>query len=169
MSNFFKFNQLIHKLSYLDPTKARDAFYTRENEIKQIESLIPEIREKIADTKDMKTETFKKLGDKRLMEEGIAAAFGSAEGGSLNGEGRFMLYISLQNIADLLSIIRPSILFLSLRCILGSSKAASTISSSLIKKRPALEPAPSDAKKPHIEQKSSESSSAENGNTTNGI
>ena len=94
-SNSSKFNQLIHKLSYLDPTKARDAFYTRENEIKQIESLIPEIREKIADTKDMKTETFKKLGDKRLMEEGIAAAFGSAEGGSRNGEGTFMPYISL--------------------------------------------------------------------------
>merc|ERR1719273_2477589 len=122
------------KKESIDPTKARDAFYTRENEIKQIESLIPEIREKIADTKDMKTETFKKLGDKRLMEEGIAAAFGSAEGE-------------------------------------GSSKAASTISSSLIKKRPALEPAPSDAKKPHIEQKSSESSStsAENGNTKNRI
>ena len=94
------FNQLIHKLPYLDPTKARDAFYTRENEIKQIESLIPEIREKIADTKDMKTETFKKLGDKRLMEEGIAAAFGSAEGGSLNGEGTFMLSIFLQNLFD---------------------------------------------------------------------
>ena len=69
----------------LDPTKVRDAFYTRENEIKQIESLIPEIKEKIADTKDMKTETFKKLGDKRLMEEGIASAFGGA--GSSNGEG----------------------------------------------------------------------------------
>ena len=33
----------------------------------------------------MKTETFKKLGDKRLMEEGIASAFGGA--GSSNGEG----------------------------------------------------------------------------------
>ena len=42
----------------------------------------------------MKTETFKKLGDKRLMEEGIAAAFGSAE------EGTFMLSISLKNISD---------------------------------------------------------------------
>ena len=58
-------------------------------------------------------------------------------------------------------------MLLSLRCILGSSKAASTISSSLIKKRPALEPAPSDAKKPHIEFESS-STSAENGNTKNG-
>ena len=114
----------------------------------------------------MKTETFKKLGDKRLMEEGIAAAFGSAEGGSLNGEGTFMLSIFLQNL-----FYAPSgyvIMLLSLRCILGSSKAASTISSSLIKKRPALEPAPSDAKKPHIEQTSS-NTSAENGNTKNGI
>ena len=48
--------------------------------------MIPEIREKIADTKDMKTETYKKLGDKRLMEEGIAASFSSASGdGALNG------------------------------------------------------------------------------------
>ena len=48
--------------------------------------MIPEIREKIADTKDMKKETFKKLGDKRLMEEGIAATLGSSSGdGALNG------------------------------------------------------------------------------------
>ena len=71
-----------------DPSKVRDAFYTRENEITQIESLIPEIKEKIVDTKDMKTETFKKLGDKRLMEEGIASAFGLPEAGASNGEGK---------------------------------------------------------------------------------
>ena len=80
----------------LDPSKVRDAFYTRENEIKQIESLIPEIKEKIADTKDMKTETFKKLGDKRLMEEGIASAFGSAEAGSSNGEGKIFNIIEIR-------------------------------------------------------------------------
>ena len=74
-----------------DPSKARDAFYTRENEIKEIESLIPEIREKILDTKDMKKETFKKLGDKRLMEEGMAAAFSSGAAGSSNG-GKFEIY-----------------------------------------------------------------------------
>lgn len=38
----------------------------------------------------MKTETFKKLGDKRLMEEGIASAFGGA--GSSNGEGRWLRF-----------------------------------------------------------------------------
>merc|ERR1712227_557331 len=74
-----RIDKLKMKTESIDPSKVRDAFYTRENEIKQIESLIPEIKEKIADTKDMKTETFKKLGDKRLMEEGIASAFGSAE------------------------------------------------------------------------------------------
>ena len=75
---------------YLDPSKARDAFYTRDNEVKEIESLIPEIREKIVDTKDMKTETYKKLGDKRLMEEGIAASFGLGAAESING-GNFKI------------------------------------------------------------------------------
>jgi len=37
-----------------DESKADDAFYTREAEIAEIESLIPEIQEKIQDTKDMK-------------------------------------------------------------------------------------------------------------------
>ena len=47
-----------------DPSKKDDAFYTREREIDEIESLVPEIREKIADTRDMQVETNKKLGDK---------------------------------------------------------------------------------------------------------
>jgi len=57
----------------IDPSKAKDVNYTRENEIKEIEALIPEINEKITDTKDMKRDTFKTLGDKKSMEEGIAA------------------------------------------------------------------------------------------------
>ena len=43
----------------------------------------------------MKAETFKKLGDKRLMEEGIAANFGSGESGSLNGGKLIFLFISI--------------------------------------------------------------------------
>jgi len=43
-----------------------------------MEALIPEIREKIADTKDIKAETFKKIRDKKSMEEGIAANLASS-------------------------------------------------------------------------------------------
>jgi len=54
------------KTESVDPAKKNDAFYTREGEIKEIESLIPEIKEKIADTNDMKAETQKKLAETRL-------------------------------------------------------------------------------------------------------
>merc|ERR1719219_864682 len=50
----------------IEETKAKDAFYTAEKEVKEIEGIIPEIKEKIADTKDMQEETIKKIGDKRL-------------------------------------------------------------------------------------------------------
>jgi len=126
-----RIERLKSKKESVDSTKVGDAFSTRENEIKEIESLIPEIREKIADTKDMKTETHKKLREKRLMEEGMATVFRSGDGGSLNGDGG-----SLKGD--------------------GLSKAASTISSSLIRKRPAVDPAPSDAKKAHIDVKDKE-------------
>jgi len=134
-----RIDKLKTKTESIDPSKARDAFYTRENEIKEIESLIPEIREKILDTKDMKSETFKKLGDKRLMEEGMAAAFGSAESGSLNRGA-------------------------------SSSKMVSTISSSLIKKRPApTDSVTTEAKKVHLEPSAAPNTSTENGATKNGM
>jgi len=40
-----------------DESKADDAFYTREAEITELEALIPEIEEKIQDTKDMKEQS----------------------------------------------------------------------------------------------------------------
>merc|ERR1712001_453774 len=136
-----RIDRLKSKTESVDPSKVRDAFYTRENEITQIESLIPEIKEKIVDTKDMKTETFKKLGDKRLMEEGIAASFGLGAAESING---------------------------------GPSKIASTISSTLIKKRPAADSGTTDAKKMHLENsspKNGNNTSSENGaeTTKNGV
>jgi len=74
-----------------NPSKKDDAFYTREREIDEIESLVPEIREKIADTRDMQVETNKKLGDKVLAEEkemeAIAAPEPSPTKKSANGVG----------------------------------------------------------------------------------
>lgn len=61
-----------------DPSKKHDAFYTREREITEIEGLLPEIKEKIADTKNMQEETIKKIGDRRLLEEALGAAVPAA-------------------------------------------------------------------------------------------
>jgi len=66
-------DRLNSKTESTDPSKAKDINYSRENETKEIEALIPEVKEKIADTNDMKRETFKTLGDKKSIEEGIAA------------------------------------------------------------------------------------------------
>ena len=64
-----------------DQSKAKDAFYTREREIKEIEGIIPEIKEKIADTKDMQEETIKKIGDRRLMEDMITSTLTAKSAG----------------------------------------------------------------------------------------
>merc|ERR1712004_223376 len=69
----------------LEASKAKDAFYTAEKEVKEIEGIIPEIKEKIADTKDMQTETIKKIGDRRLVENMIAQVAATKEGAE-NGE-----------------------------------------------------------------------------------
>jgi len=130
------------KTESVDPAKKADAFYTREAEIKEIESLIPEIKEKIADTNDMKAETQKKLAETRLS-LGLAAGAetevaASAGGASSSGLGKS-----------------------------ADTSKVSTISTSLIKKRKKsgeengaagdAESEPTSAKKPNLEAAAAES------------
>jgi len=70
----------------VEANKAKDAFYSAEKEVKEIEGIIPEIKEKIADTKDMQEETVKKIGDKRLnMIAEATAATENGKGDTLEG------------------------------------------------------------------------------------
>jgi len=72
-----RINNLKNKTESPDETKKDDAFYTREKEIGEIEALIPEIKEKITDTNEMKEESIKKVAE---MKEQIG--FGSSSSGS---------------------------------------------------------------------------------------
>ena len=58
-----RIDNLINKTESVDESKKDDAFYTREKEIKEIEALIPEIKEKITDTIEMKEESMRKIAE----------------------------------------------------------------------------------------------------------
>merc|ERR1712088_66215 len=62
-----------------DESKKEDALYTREKEATELEALIPEIREKITDTNEMKAESLRKMRE--------AVGFPSAGGSSAGASG----------------------------------------------------------------------------------
>ena len=58
-----RIDNLKNKTESFDESKKDDVFYSREKEIAEIEALIPEIQEKIADTVEMKEENNRKMAE----------------------------------------------------------------------------------------------------------
>merc|ERR1711874_933754 len=65
-----RINNLKKKTESKDETRTDDAFYTREKEIEELEKLLPEIREKIQDTNEMKEETMRKMKEEAGFSNG---------------------------------------------------------------------------------------------------
>merc|ERR1711874_156973 len=74
-----RIEKLKNKTESKDETRTDDAFYTREREIEELEKLLPEIREKIQDTKEMKDETIRKMKEEAGFSNGAATSGESAK------------------------------------------------------------------------------------------
>merc|ERR1711983_441433 len=79
-----RIDNLINKTESVDESKKDDAFYTREKEIKEIEALIPEIKEKITVPIEMKEESVRKIAE---VKEQMGFGSGSSSGAGTSGEG----------------------------------------------------------------------------------
>ena len=75
-----RIKNLKEKTESPDESKKNDPFFTREKEIADIESLIPEIKEKITDTNEMKDESIKKVAEmKEQIGFGSSSSFSAAK------------------------------------------------------------------------------------------
>lgn len=80
-----RIDNLKNKTESVDESKKDDAFYTREKEIAEIESLLPEIQEKITDTIEMKEENSRKMAEMKEQMGFGASSFGSDSGAGSSG------------------------------------------------------------------------------------
>merc|ERR1711913_183284 len=74
-----RIDNLKKKTESKDETRTDDAFYTREKEIEELEKLLPEIREKIQDTNEMKEETLRKMKEEAGFSNGAGTSGESAK------------------------------------------------------------------------------------------
>merc|ERR1712029_1108792 len=88
-----RIDNLINKTESVDESKKDDAFYTREKEIAEIESLIPEIKEKITDTNEMKEESLRKIAE-------VKEQMGFGSGSSSSSSAKPISSISIKRKAE---------------------------------------------------------------------
>eukprot|EP00092_Neocalanus_flemingeri_P006185 GFUD01006657.1.p1 GENE.GFUD01006657.1~~GFUD01006657.1.p1 ORF type:complete len:514 (+),score=171.92 GFUD01006657.1:58-1542(+) len=81
-----------------DETKKDNIFHTREKEIAEIESLIPEIKEKITDTNEMKDESVRKVAE---MKEQIGFGSSSSSGTGSSSSSSTVKPISAKPISSI--------------------------------------------------------------------
>ena len=79
-----RIDNLANKTESVDESKKDDAFYTREKEMAELESLIPEIKEKITDTNEMREESLRKIAE---VKEQIGFGASSSGGASSTSSG----------------------------------------------------------------------------------
>merc|ERR1711974_322012 len=80
-----RIDNLKNKTESFDESKKDDVFYTREKEIAEIEALIPEIKEKITDTIEMKEENNRKMAEVKEQMGFGSSSFGSDPGAGSSG------------------------------------------------------------------------------------
>ena len=95
-----RIDNLANKTESVDESKKDDAFYIREKEIAELESLIPEIKEKIADTNEMREESLRKIAEvKEQMGFGSSSSSGGTSS-STSGSAKPISSISIKRKAD---------------------------------------------------------------------
>merc|ERR1712133_95916 len=95
-----RIDNLINKTESVDESKKDDAFYTREKEIKEIESLIPEIKEKITDTNEMKEESLRKIAEVKEQMGFGSGSSSSGAGSSSSSSAKPISSISIKRKAE---------------------------------------------------------------------
>lgn len=96
-----RIDNLANKTESVDESKKDDAFYTREKEMAELESLIPEIKEKITDTNEMREESLRKIAEvKEQMGFGSSSTSSGGASTSSSGSAKPISSISIKRKAE---------------------------------------------------------------------